>query len=573
MVKPSHRSHVFPTSGTAASSLLARSMVVLFVVCSLAMTTLPAEAQENFRVRVAYYNNRPVSFTCGSGEVKGFSIDLLRDIAGSEGWELEFREGSIEECLDWLERGEVDLVAGLEVTEERMGSFTFSNQTLISNWGLIYSEMDENIDSILDLEGKWIGVLRNDIFYNGTSGLRELLESFDIEAYLVKYDSYNEIIEAIEDGDVDAGVLNNLLGRVVEGERNIKRTGVVFNPVDIHYGFPPEDIRDEDLRNSIDMYLKDMKNDGGSLYFDLMDDYFSESNNAVREILPSWLINIFFLILAAALFLFATTIFFRYRVRVRTRELRHANERLDRDIHQRIEVERNLVEERNRSMFYLDLLIHDIGNIHQGLLTSTNLFGMVRNDPEKADLLQGKIEGLVERSINLVKNVQKYTMAKTSPIKKQPVNLVPVVRKALSSVLLSFSDREVKTRFHSGVKDIQVIAEPLVEEVFYNIYHNAVNYQPADRAVVETEIRLSDNGQYVFVDISDHGPGIPDNMKPRLFNRPKEAKKGEHSGMGLSLVKALLDRYGGEVRVNDRVPGDQSKGTTFTMIIPVYRPQ
>jgi signal transduction histidine kinase len=274
--------------------------------------------------------------------------------------------------------------------------------------------------------------------------------------------------------------------------------------------------------------------------------------------------------LAVAFFLFITTIFFRYRVRVRTRELRMANDRLDRDIHQRIEVERNLVEERNRSLFYLDLLIHDIGNIHQGLLTSTNLFRMVRDDHEKADLVQGKIETLVERSINLVKNVQKYTMAKTSPIKKQPVNLVPLVQKALSSVLLSFSDREVRTRFHSRVTDIQVVAEPLVEEVFYNIYHNAVNYQSAENAVVETDIRPSDNGKYVFVEISDHGPGIPDTMKSRLFNRPKEAKKGEHSGMGLSLVKALLDRYDGEVKVYDRVPGDQSKGTTFTIIIPVY---
>ncbi|MGA1848197.1 MAG: ATP-binding protein [Thermoplasmatota archaeon] len=571
-MKISFRQHLHLTGGTWAFPAFAMLIVLVFLMPFSTMILPSANGQVPDPVKVGYYNNRPVSYTSGSGGAEGFSIDLLRDLAGSEGWRMEFQQGTIEECIGWLEEGDVDLVAGLEKEDVRSDTISFSNETIISNWGLVYSAEDEDIDSIMDLEGKWIGVLKDDIFYNGTNGLRELLESFKIEAYLVRYDNYNEVIDAIEDGDVDAGVLNNLLGRAVEKERNIKRTGVVFNPVEIHYAFPPSGEMNEELRSEIDTYLRALKNDDGSLYYNLIEDYFSPGNGGVREILPPWLVNLVIIVLAVAFFLFVTTIFFRYRVRIRTRELRRANERLDRDIHQRIEVEKNLVEERNRSLFYLDLLIHDIGNIHQGLLTSTNLLRMVRDDHEKANLVQGKIEGLVERSINLVKNVQKYTMAKTSPIKRQPINLVPMVQKALSSVLLSFSDREVRTSFHSEIPGIQVIAEPLVEEVFYNIYHNAVNYQSADKAVVETRIRPSDNGKYVFVEISDHGPGIPDTMKSRLFNRPKEAKKGEHSGMGLSLVKALLDRYDSEVKVYDRVPGDQSKGTTFTIIIPVYRP-
>jgi len=69
-----------------------------------------------------------------------------------------------------------------------------------------------------------------------------------------------------------------------------------------------------------------------------------------------------------------------------------------------------------------------------------------------------------------------------------------------------------------------------------------------------------------MITVSDYGKGIPDLMKKDLFERFYSQAKG--SGLGLSIVRTLVERYRGKVWVGDRVYEDYSKGTTFGMIFP-----
>ena len=66
--------------------------------------------------------------------------------------------------------------------------------------------------------------------------------------------------------------------------------------------------------------------------------------------------------------------------------------------------------------------------------------------------------------------------------------------------------------------------------------------------------------------MEDNGPGIPDSLKARLFTRfQRGATKASGRGLGLYLVKTLVDDYHGTVRVEDRVPGDYKQGTRFVV--------
>jgi signal transduction histidine kinase len=62
----------------------------------------------------------------------------------------------------------------------------------------------------------------------------------------------------------------------------------------------------------------------------------------------------------------------------------------------------------------------------------------------------------------------------------------------------------------------------------------------------------------------DNGEGIPDEIKPRIFDRflTPSAQKGSY-GPGLHTVKLLIEAYGGRIQVNDRVPGHPDKGTVI----------
>jgi K+-sensing histidine kinase KdpD len=261
--------------------------------------------------------------------------------------------------------------------------------------------------------------------------------------------------------------------------------------------------------------------------------------------------------------------FLRYRVRARTRELELANRKLDHDIKRRKEVEKRLQDERNRSVFYLDLLIHDMGNINQGLLNSTQIYNIIKHDQKKADNVIDTLSQLVNRSVNLVKNVHKFAEATTSPLDSKPIDLAPLIKKALTSVILSFPEEEITYEMKAPPKKILVPAEPLLEEVFYNIFHNAVKYHELGQPKIDIEIKRLASRDRVQIEIADRGRGVPDHMKEAIFSRPKKAEEAKHLGMGLSLVKVLLDRYGGTIEVKDRKEGDHRYGSRFIITLPI----
>jgi len=116
--------------------------------------------------------------------------------------------------------------------------------------------------------------------------------------------------------------------------------------------------------------------------------------------------------------------------------------------------------------------------------------------------------------------------------------------------------------------DINVIAEDLLEEIFVNLFSNSVKYTESSEVKIDILIREYFIGEvkYWMITVSDYGKGISDLMKKDLFERFYSQAKG--SGLGLSIVRTLVERYRGKVWVGDRVYEDYSKGTTFGMIFP-----
>ncbi len=97
---------------------------------------------------------------------------------------------------------------------------------------------------------------------------------------------------------------------------------------------------------------------------------------------------------------------------------------------------------------------------------------------------------------------------------------------------------------------------------------NAIKHSngPLDVYVSIDEVK-SDGIMYYSVIVEDNGPGIPDTQKSKLLI-PFEDTKTQTKGLGLRLVEALVTRFGGKVRVEDRVPGDYTKGAKFVVMLP-----
>jgi len=89
---------------------------------------------------------------------------------------------------------------------------------------------------------------------------------------------------------------------------------------------------------------------------------------------------------------------------------------------------------------------------------------------------------------------------------------------------------------------------------------------------IDVSATKSSDKEFLKIEFLDHGPGIPDIDKERIFSRLASRNSGvKGSGIGLTLVTRILQRYGGSVKVLDRIEGEHKQGTNFTVTIPLKR--
>jgi len=113
-----------------------------------------------------------------------------------------------------------------------------------------------------------------------------------------------------------------------------------------------------------------------------------------------------------------------------------------------------------------------------------------------------------------------------------------------------------------GVSNASVLADDMLGSVFRNLLQNAILHNDAD----VPEIRVSTTGSEdrVRVFIADNGPGIPDERKEEIFDEGERGIDSEGTGLGLYLVRTLVNRYEGNVWVEDNERG----GATFVVELP-----
>jgi len=159
-------------------------------------------------------------------------IDVLQAIADQRGWKLEYIEGSFSELLKNFETDAIDIISMMAYSDKRAEKYTYSLVPIISNWGLVYSRPDSNIPSLLELEGKRVGVMKNNIH---DRAFRKLAKKFNLKIKIVELANFRDVMENIQTGKIDAGVANRLFGALNGSKYNLVETGIIFNPINIHY--------------------------------------------------------------------------------------------------------------------------------------------------------------------------------------------------------------------------------------------------------------------------------------------------------------------------------------------------
>ena len=170
--------------------------------------------------------------------------------------------------------------------------------------------------------------------------------------------------------------------------------------------------------------------------------------------------------------------------------------------------------------------------------------------------------------INLVENLLSVTKIEEGRlnIRLQAELLDEVIAEALQHI--SRKKTEHKISFCASEEFILVKADArLIMQVIINIVDNAIKYTQKDSEIVITTQKLQ---RKAVVRIADNGPGIPDDMKPHVFEMFYSGAKSiadsrRSLGLGLSLCRSIVNAHGGELELSDNVP----HGAVFTFSLPI----
>ncbi len=237
-------------------------------------------------------------------------------------------------------------------------------------------------------------------------------------------------------------------------------------------------------------------------------------------------------------------------------------------------VDDDLRKSFNRSKFYKDLFTHDVNNIFAVINSSAQLISSNDTNPDKSinvEEYSKMIQEQVRRGSILVDNVRKLFEIEEieKPVKK--LEFFSFLTQAINYVKKAYIDKNIDIQIGIPDEKCFMLGNELLVDIFENILINAIKYN--ENPVIEIFIRISeeikDGNEFFKLEFIDNGIGVVDERKKIIFEEGNREFKGTKGmGLGLSLVKKIVESYFGYIWVENRVQEDFSKGSNFVILIP-----
>lgn len=284
---------------------------VLILIPSLVLCTPP----HSNSLRVATFDLYPSVFMEDS-QPKGLCVDLLRAMAEKEDWTLTFVHGTWEEGLKRIKRHEVDIITSAIYTEERDTYMDYSTEPIMTVWVEVFAARNIIVKDVFSLKDKTIAVMPGD--QNGYVFM-DHADALELNCIYKYYKSHEEILAAIEQGRVDAGVVNNITGASRGHAYNIVKTNIILSPYPMYFavaeGAHPE------ILEAIDDHLYSWKNNQYSIYHEKLNEWFRKKLDVQKEI-PNYISLIILILSLLAFGAIIVSIFLNKIVDIKTREIR-----------------------------------------------------------------------------------------------------------------------------------------------------------------------------------------------------------------------------------------------------------
>jgi len=226
-----------------------------------------------------------------------------------------------------------------------------------------------------------------------------------------------------------------------------------------------------------------------------------------------------------------------------------------------------------RTKCFKGLFIHDISNLFQIISNSIELCESLLKEDVKTEAVIEYFQMIAQqlnRGKKLIRNARNISELDDYEMPLEPVEVFSKLRSAINFTCVSFPKKDINIKVVSDYGNLYAMANKLLSEVFENIIINSIKYNRNRVVQIEVLISVIDiySKNYVKIEFKDNGIGIDDARKEILFqDTHMRSRHSKGMGIGLSLVAKLIELYGGNIWVENRIRGDSTKGSNFVILI------
>jgi len=218
----------------------------------------------------------------------------------------------------------------------------------------------------------------------------------------------------------------------------------------------------------------------------------------------------------------------------------------------------------------LNTTAHDLKNPLSIMPLLADMIMHHKNDPKAIDDIANQIKDAGRRMAGVINDILENAREEAGRVnlRLQAVNLTSLVTGVVNSNAALAKNKEQQLNL-SIEKDCMVYADPRkLTEIVDNLINNAIKYSPLGTAI---HVKVKVKEEFGVIEVRDEGPGLTKDDKKNLYRRftslSAQPTGGENStGLGLSIVKNLVDAHRGFIHATSDGPGT---GSTFTVELPL----
>lgn len=230
-----------------------------------------------------------------------------------------------------------------------------------------------------------------------------------------------------------------------------------------------------------------------------------------------------------------------------------------------------LTENERRREEFVAMLGHELRNPLSALCTAATMLGQTQPTSSRTlvDIIDRQSKNLV-RMLDDLLDVSRVTRGKVA-LRREPLDLRELVRRRVDAVRGAPHGAERVIELDAPPAPLWVNGDPMrIEQIFTNLLHNALKYSPSHLPV---RVVLEQEGELATLRVCDQGAGIPREMLGSIFELFVQVDKSIDRrngglGLGLPLVRALVQLHGGTVEAHSEGPG---RGSELVVRLPLAR--